>query len=461
MKIFSPILKGTTTVVQGTTNLSGSFTGSLFGTAATASYADNFTVGGTLTAQTINVQIITSSIEFNTGSTRNGALSSNTHQFTGSVLMSGSLTVGSSIMANNTISAYLGTIAAGNTPATSGTTPVNAMLNLTNNRGIGMYFGGKYSGDYAQWIQVSDTGNLAVNYPLLLNPNGGNVGINTTTPAALLQIGASANTESNIFLARATSNANTVIGGIRAALGPYWYDATSTSYAEINFESDSLYYRGAISFRTNNSDATANRAVERMRITSGGVVQISNAGDAQLQLNASGATGYVRYTNSSGDIWGTGIGFNIATNFELYNFTTSTYGFRVTRSGIYATTATSPRSVFVQSDGTLGGISSVRESKTNITSLDSSWLMQLNPVSFNYRKKDTEDKYTNEHYDELFYGLIAEEVESVNKEICTYNDDKLIGIEYTKIIPVLVKAIQELKAENDTLKEILQRNNIQ
>ena len=66
MKIFSPILKGTTTVAQGTTNLSGSFTGSLFGTAATASYADNFTVGGTLTAQTINVQIITSSIEFNT-----------------------------------------------------------------------------------------------------------------------------------------------------------------------------------------------------------------------------------------------------------------------------------------------------------------------------------------------------------------------------------------------------------
>ena len=93
MKIFSPILKGTTTVAQGTTNLSGSFTGSLFGTAATASYADNFTVGGTLTAQTINVQIITSSIEFNTGSTRNGALSSNTHQFTGSVLMSGNLSV--------------------------------------------------------------------------------------------------------------------------------------------------------------------------------------------------------------------------------------------------------------------------------------------------------------------------------------------------------------------------------
>ncbi len=84
--------------------------------------------------------------------------------------------------------AYLGTITSGNAPASSGTTPVNAMLNLTNNRGAGIYFGGKYSDDYAQWIQVSDKGNLGVNYPLLLNPNGGNVGINNTSPAYALDL---------------------------------------------------------------------------------------------------------------------------------------------------------------------------------------------------------------------------------------------------------------------------------
>ena len=62
-------------------------------TAATASSADNFTVRGTLTAQTINAQTITSSIEFVTGSTRNGSITANTHQFTGSVSISGSLAV--------------------------------------------------------------------------------------------------------------------------------------------------------------------------------------------------------------------------------------------------------------------------------------------------------------------------------------------------------------------------------
>ena len=59
--------------------------------AQTASYANNFTVAGTLTAQTIVAQTITSSIDFVTGSTRNGSLLTNTHQFTGSVDITGSL----------------------------------------------------------------------------------------------------------------------------------------------------------------------------------------------------------------------------------------------------------------------------------------------------------------------------------------------------------------------------------
>jgi len=54
----------------------------------------SLTTTGTITSQTLVVQTITSSIEFNTGSTRNGTLSTNTHEFTGSVLMSGSVGIG-------------------------------------------------------------------------------------------------------------------------------------------------------------------------------------------------------------------------------------------------------------------------------------------------------------------------------------------------------------------------------
>jgi hypothetical protein len=51
----------------------------------------SLTVGGTITAQTLIVQTITSSVDFVTGSTRFGSQLSNTHQFTGSVSITGSL----------------------------------------------------------------------------------------------------------------------------------------------------------------------------------------------------------------------------------------------------------------------------------------------------------------------------------------------------------------------------------
>jgi hypothetical protein len=196
------------------------------------------------------------------------------------------------------------------------------------------------------------------------------------------------------------------------------------------------------------------QCVERLRITSNGLVQISNpTADAQLKLAASGSTAYVSFSNLAGDLWGLGNSFaGSTTNFELYNFTAAAYGFKITRSGIYATTASSPRNVYVQSDGTLGGISSILASKTNIKKFDTNWLYDLNPIQFNYRKKDESNQYTDEFDNELFYGLIAEETELVNKEICNYNENKLIGIEYSKLVPVLVKAIQELKAEIDELK---------
>jgi len=60
--------------------------------AATASFANNFTVANTLTAQTIVVQTISSSISYLTGSTRHGSLMTDTHQFTGSVGITGSIT---------------------------------------------------------------------------------------------------------------------------------------------------------------------------------------------------------------------------------------------------------------------------------------------------------------------------------------------------------------------------------
>ncbi len=111
--------------VTGSLNVVGGITGSLYGTAswaenaltssyvlnavsssyaATASSADSFLIRqnvtasnalitGTLTAQTIIAQYITSSTEFVTGSTKFGTQLTDTHQFTGSVTITGSLSL--------------------------------------------------------------------------------------------------------------------------------------------------------------------------------------------------------------------------------------------------------------------------------------------------------------------------------------------------------------------------------
>jgi hypothetical protein len=87
--------------------------------ALTASSADNFTVRGTLTAQTIIVQTITSSTDFVTGSTKFGSLLSNTHQFTGSVSITGSLNVTGPTTINNLTGSLFGTASWANNATTA------------------------------------------------------------------------------------------------------------------------------------------------------------------------------------------------------------------------------------------------------------------------------------------------------------------------------------------------------
>ena len=117
------------------------------------------------------------------------------------------------------------------------------------------------------------------------------------------------------------------------------------------------------------------------------------------------------------------------------------------------------RDVQVESDGTLcAGNTSIRAAKKNIVSqTDVSWLYDLNPVTFNYRKHTVDyntgvNTYLEETLDETSYGLIAEEVETVKKDFCFYNGSDLAGVDYKSLITPLLKALQEQKTEIDALK---------
>jgi hypothetical protein len=117
--------------------------------------------------------------------------------------------------------------------------------------------------------------------------------------------------------------------------------------------------------------------------------------------------------------------------------------------------STTGRTMVIQSDGSLGYLVSTRESKANIDSIKSiDFINKLNPVQFNYRKKnDLSNTYSNEIYEKITYGFIADEVEKVNKELVFYNSDgiTLAGVEYNSMIAILTKAVQELSAKNEAL----------
>jgi hypothetical protein len=117
--------------------------------------ASNAVLSGTLTAQTLVVQTITSSIDFVTGSTRFGSLLTNTHTFTGSMYITGSITSTENLVISKN----------GNSTVGQG-----GFISLQTNSGT----------NYQQNIQLGNTGSLdfwtynnsAWTRPMSLNTSG-------------------------------------------------------------------------------------------------------------------------------------------------------------------------------------------------------------------------------------------------------------------------------------------------
>ncbi len=124
-------------------------------------------------------------------------------------------------------------------------------------------------------------------------------------------------------------------------------------------------------------------------------------------------------------------------------------------AGVFGTTVgATNRDVYIDDTGKLGYLSSTRKSKTNIEPIvDSSWLMQLEPVSFNRRIRASNGIYTDQTHKTKEFGLIADDVAQVKPELC-FNDDfgNLAGIHYEQLIAPMLKEIQNLRAEVEALK---------
>jgi hypothetical protein len=458
-------------------------------TAQTASYANNFTVGGTLTAQTINVQTITSSIEYVTGSTKNGSLSTNTHQFTGSVLMSGSLGIGTSSpvvplqVGSGSVSlipSWMKVMTTDSTQSGIGTVYNNKAIYLYNNGSAIKLDAYDYSASAALNIQIGG--------------NGGNVGIGTTSPSEKFVVyGTSSsrprllvgplttstltyttyNSQDNPAIEVNTSTTNGFAGLTMSnsdntsgnTLGCLTFAAAGTSNGEKRggiiasaLESSAASsVSGNLIFYT----AAASSIVERMRITSNGDVRIGAQNSTVTTRLA------VSYDNAyPGDVQPSHLSLCGVTDsrkrLSLGYDTTNNYGW--INSGQWGVTWTdlklNPSSGAVYAGSVrLDTLSDFRV-KDNIQpilgSLDK--VLQLNGKKF-HLKDEPEDK--------IRYGFIAQDLEGILDEFVinsemTFKKDDLV-VENVKSIDnwasswaaLLVEAIKELSAKNTTLEERL------
>ena len=115
-------------------------------------------------------------------------------------------------------------------------------------------------------------------------------------------------------------------------------------------------------------------------------------------------------------------------------------------------------------------VASDKRDKTDVSSIDMGldFINKLEPVTYRWDKRSNYDDQnpTGEHKeDNLDIGFLAQDVEVVENEYGYKKEDKTnlttslsedgkqYGIQYSKFVPILVKAVQELSAEVKALKQ--------
>jgi hypothetical protein len=533
--------------------------------AQTASFANEFTVASTLTAQTLVVQTITSSVDFVTGSTRFGSILDNTHIFSGSVTMNpGGLFVSSSgnvgigtitptdllhLYKSGTVYQMIQTVSGGagtvyrrsNSPTPDWTIGHGA---ASANENFEVYTAG--TGSFVWTMNGADK--------MRITPTG-TIGIGTSSaPVGNLNLwGGTAQ-----YLVLTNTGADGVTSAIQGGIigQARGYGNNLAQMASILFRNNpTTWYKGEITFNTNDSDGTnpAASTVERMRITSAGNVGIgTSTPSSNLQINGSNATVYdqtvdngqddagvtttirngdtstvgsfsqinMQVSGDSGRALGRIVTIRMASATSDMAFVTENANekkekMRITSGGEVCVNISSPsytdvgrgnitiggatsksailgmniggvpRSYFYSNNtdtfidnasGTgdvvvlngTGGVKLTRNATSWVSNSDIRLkninstienavdkLSTLRTVNFSWKSDETNKENL---------GLIAQDIEAVFPQIVSKSklalkideeqtdETEYLGVRYTELIPVLVKAIQELKAQNDDLQ---------
>jgi len=190
--------------------------------AGNAIFNNDVTIAGTLTAQEIHTEFTSASIMFSSGSTKFGDTIDDTHEVTGSMTMSGSVTV------NDGNLVVLDSLGIGTNSPTFAKLDINAPTatnadNLdqsvdratlrvryrTDETDDGMFFGGLGSNHgYIQGVADASNDNTSqAGKNIVINPYGGNVGVGTQTMDGFFSVNSGAQNAA-LHVESTDSNAN-------------------------------------------------------------------------------------------------------------------------------------------------------------------------------------------------------------------------------------------------------------
>ena len=281
--------------------------------------------------------------------------------------------------------------------------------------------------------------------------SSGNVGIGTSSPndVARASFGNSSATSPALWAAFFGTNS----GG--AAAAPNFGLTLGWNKSNSGGESNIVYGTGvgsnpALAFAS--SDGTT--VTERMRIDSSGnlLVGLTTSGTSSCPIQSNG--GIAIRNNSSGStyklylangdlnhwIYSSGSGGNV-----MYFGSYSSWNFTLTANSTTAATIANNGAYTQVSDAAL---------KTNINPINYGLnaVMELKPVTYTYTGGlDKTDKVYEEIVQDNCLGFIAQDVQKVLPQLVDIADKEknILSLQYSGLIPVLTKAIQELNAKVD------------
>jgi len=294
-----------------------------------------------------------------------------------------------------------------------------------------LYMGVSNFGQFNPFIQATSRNDMSPS-PLLINPNGGNVGIGTgtTAPSGLLNVGSSASfhfTESGMgsMMLKATSGTARSLFEVHSADG-----SVKSMFQSVNGN-------GLILGTITNSDAIFyTNTTEKVRITSAGNVLVN------LNSTAPYLDGKI---NSFGNSTIPAACFKSESNSQ---FTTSFWN---SASG----NVTLQQFVHGSGQSLVGSISS--NGTTTSYNIMSDYRLKedfksINGLDLISKIKIYDFKFKNSDF--RMGGVIAHELQKVVPYAVTGEKDgkDMQQVDYSKLVPILIQSIQELQKEIEILK---------